>query len=141
MPPFPSGSFDLVLALSFIEHIGRDNSLYFARREAASQTGDLDAARSLFHLLRPGGRLLVTVPFGGLEDHGWFVQYDAARVDELVAATGGQLTVAEYYGYQSTGWEGPLPREQLKNAQYRSQPAASARASAVACLELTRANL
>jgi 2-polyprenyl-3-methyl-5-hydroxy-6-metoxy-1,4-benzoquinol methylase len=45
-PPFPAGSFDLVLSLDVIEHV--DN--------------DVQILNSLFDIVKPGGHLIVTVP-------------------------------------------------------------------------------
>ena len=132
--PFRPGSFDLIFAISAIEHIGRDNSIYGICGQATQEFGDLEAARGLAFLLRPGGRLLITVPFGRLEDHGWFVQYDLRRIQALVEFSGCEMTVAEYYAYGAEGWTGPVDPVALSQVAYRTGFAAGA----VACLELTR---
>jgi radical SAM protein with 4Fe4S-binding SPASM domain len=138
--PFLPDTFDLIFAISVIEHIGRDNSIYFDRNQPAQEFGDLAAASNLASLVRPAGRLLVTVPFGRLEDHGWFVQYDLRRVEALLEATGCELTLAEYYryGYQGwpEGWYGPVDPFTLSDIAYRT----GLGAGAVACLEFTRRN-
>lgn len=51
------GSFDLVVAISTLEHVGRDE--HAGRPEAA-----LDAVRALRGCLNPGGRLALTLPVG-----------------------------------------------------------------------------
>ncbi len=132
--PFRDSSFDLILAISVIEHIGRDNSIYFDRHTEEREFGDLEAAAGLVSLLRPGGRLLITVPFGRLEDHGWFVQYDLPRIHALVKSTGCELTLAEYYSDGPDGWTGPSDPAKLSHVEYRAGFAARA----VACLEFTR---
>jgi SAM-dependent methyltransferase len=132
--PFRPGAFDLIFAISVIEHIGRDNSKYGVREETIQEFGDLDAVSGLAALLRPGGRLLVTVPFGRLQDHGWFVQYDLRRIQALVERSGCELTLAEYYAYSAHGWTGPVDPATLGQVEYRTGFAAGA----VACLALTR---
>ena len=132
--PFRPGVFDLIFAISVIEHIGRDNSIYCGREQPEHEFGDLEAAAGLASLLRSGGRLLITVPFGRLEDHGWFVQYDQRRIQSLVEFTGCKLTLAEYYAYGVRGWTGPADPAALSQVEYRTGFAAGA----VACLELTR---
>jgi SAM-dependent methyltransferase len=133
-PPFRPGSFDLINAISVVEHIGRDNSIYYDCNQPIRDFGDLEAAASLASLLRPGGRLLVTVPFGRLEDHGWFIQYDLNRIKALLGVTDCELTTAEYYAYGVYGWSGPVDPLTLGEISYRTGFCAGA----VACLELTR---
>ena len=132
-PPFRPGTFDLIFAISVIEHIGRDNSIYGLGEQATAELGDLEAVRALASLLQPGGRLLITVPFGRLQDHGWFVQYDLRRIQALVEFSGCNLTLAEYYAYGPSGWTGPIDPAALSQVEYRTGFAAGA----VACLELT----
>jgi SAM-dependent methyltransferase len=57
--PFESGSFDLAIAISTLEHVGRDNSQYGL---AAEDSDTLD--RALRELRRVATRVLVTVPVG-----------------------------------------------------------------------------
>lgn len=69
---FPDGSkFDAVTCLSTIEHIGYDNSQYGANLPAElkepSDKPFLDALEKLVSLVKPGGHLLVSVPFGQRE--------------------------------------------------------------------------
>lgn len=134
-PPFRDGSIALVLAISVIEHIGRDNSVYLdSRADRREDDGDFEAVRALGTLLAPTGRLLLTVPFGAAVDYGWFVQYDAARLDSLVAASGLVALEAEFYRYRD-GWEGPVdPKTLAGSRSYYGAPAAAG----LACLALGR---
>jgi SAM-dependent methyltransferase len=134
VPPFRPETFDLIFAISVVEHIGRDNSIYYDRRQPIHEFGDLNAAVALASLLRPAGRLLVTLPFGRFEDHLWFVQYDVDRIDALLNATGCDLILSEYYAYSSDGWHGPVDPLTLSNVGYRT----GLGAGAVACLELSK---
>jgi O-antigen chain-terminating methyltransferase len=133
--PFRPGAFDLILAISALEHVGRDNSIYYDRQQPEREFGDLEAAAGLASLLQPGGRLLITLPFGRLEDHGWFVQYDLHRIQALVESSGCEPTLVEYYAYGAHGWRGPVDPAALSQVEYRTGGFA---AGAVACLELTR---
>ncbi len=84
--PFPRGSFDLAIAISTLEHIGRDNSQYGLASE--DDDGALDGAlRGLRRVLGRTGRLLVTVPTGSgerlpeqvvLEPQAWVERFEAA---------------------------------------------------------------
>jgi len=57
--------FDLVFAVSVIEHIGLENSQVNAKNKPRVEAnGDLQAVREIARVLRAGGRLVMTLPFG-----------------------------------------------------------------------------
>jgi SAM-dependent methyltransferase len=66
------GAFDLVVAISTLEHVGRDE-------EPRDPDKAVEAIRALEQLLAPGGRLVLTVPVGYHE------RLDAALSDGTVA--------------------------------------------------------
>ena len=71
--------FDCVYAISVIEHIGL--SCY---DQNIDETGDYKAVKKLFDLLKSGGVMLITVPYGCFtEGHDWRV-YDKNRLKTLV---------------------------------------------------------
>jgi SAM-dependent methyltransferase len=101
--PFDDGSFDAALCISTLEHVGADNRIYGegGRRDPAG----LDAGlRELRRVLAQGGRLVVTVPCGIAEDHGWFVQYPPDEWVALFAAAGLAVFEQETYALTDDGW-------------------------------------
>jgi SAM-dependent methyltransferase len=56
----PSASFDVVVAVSSLEHVG----LAGRYGETGAQRGDHRAVQEIHRLLRPGGHLVLTVPYG-----------------------------------------------------------------------------
>ncbi|HEY6771527.1 MAG TPA: class I SAM-dependent methyltransferase [Solirubrobacterales bacterium] len=142
--PFEDESFETVVCVSTLDHIGMDNSAYGAT-EARSDDPDREvdlAVSELHRVLRPGGRLLVTVPYGRAEDHGWCRQFDEAGVRRMAA--GFQDPEIRIYQHSRRGWNRSSP-ERASEATYRDprrhdlllEDCAFA-ASAVACLRLTR---
>jgi len=84
--PFPRGAFDLAIAISTLEHVGRDNTQYgLAAEDDDAALGD--ALAGLRRALSRSGRLLVTVPAGAgerlpeqvvLEPRVWVERFEAA---------------------------------------------------------------
>jgi len=99
--PFEDGSFDLVLCVSTLEHVGRDNRVYGAADEA-DPGGITDALEELRRVV--GGRLVVTVPCGTAEDHGWFVQLEPEAWNDAFLAAGFSVLEEEIYALGPEGW-------------------------------------
>ena len=76
----PAASFDGVVAVSAIEHCGLSGY-----GEEGFERGDHEVVAEIRRVLKPGGRFLVTVPFGkaGVSRRGWRV-YDAAALALLL---------------------------------------------------------
>ena len=141
--PYPDGRFDTVVCVSTLEHVGMDNSGYGSgtarsedpRREVES------AVRELRRVVAPGGRLLVTVPFGDPEDLGWLRQFTGEDVQALVDLVASARAATTFFTYTREGWQVGDPAA-AAGARYR-MPATepepedlASRARAVACLEL-----
>ena len=109
--PFPDDSFDQALLVSTLEHIGADNARYGLPSET-DPSSRVDALRELGRVLRPGGRLLVTVPLGEPGDHGWFRLDDVDGWNGQFAAAGLFVEEAEAYELTGEGWRA-APRSVL----------------------------
>jgi SAM-dependent methyltransferase len=101
--PFEDGAFDLVLCVSTLEHVGRDNRVYGAAQEADPH-GVADALDELRRMLADGGRLVVTVPCGEPEDHGWFVQLEPDAWNNAFLGAGFSVLDEEIYALGPEGW-------------------------------------
>ena len=103
MLPFDDGAFDVAFCVSTLEHVGADNALYGVEAEQDADGVGL-ALRELGRVVGRSGRLLVTVPCGAPEEHGWFVQHDEAGWLDLFAAAGLHVEEHELYALDAHGW-------------------------------------
>jgi SAM-dependent methyltransferase len=127
--PFEDGRFDLVLCVSTLEHVGRDNRAYGLDEER--DPGGIDAALAeLRRVLRPEGRLVVTVPTGEPEDHGRFVQLDPDGWNARFVGAGFRVLEEEVYTAGEAGWRA-APSFEPAGVRYGDRSA-----SAVLCASL-----
>jgi len=130
--PFPDASFDQVLLVSTLEHIGADNEVYGVGG-AADGTGRAAALRELRRILRPSGSLLVTVPLGEPGDYVWFRQEDVRGWTRLFTGAGYFVEEQEAYELGDDGWRS-APRFDPAGVVYGTRGPA---ASAVLCADLS----
>jgi len=130
--PFPDQSFDQVLLVSTLEHIGADNEVYGVEGEP-DDSGRAAALRELRRILRPAGSLLVTVPLGEPGDHGWFRQEDVGGWTRLFTDAGFFVEEQEAYELGEDGWRS-APTFDPEGVVYGTRGPA---ASAVLCAELS----
>ena len=63
--PFKDALYDIVVSVSTLEHVGCDNRFYTGRSPSEERLDDfLAAAKEMTRVLKPGGLLLLTVPYG-----------------------------------------------------------------------------
>jgi SAM-dependent methyltransferase len=125
--PFDDGSFDLALCISTIEHVGFDNSVYGIDPDQG-EDGIARALAELRRVLTADGRLVVTVPTGARENHGWFVQLEPDDWRTRFAAAGFDTADEETYALGPEGW---AAAEDVAGARYGERGA-----GAVLCAEL-----
>ena len=85
--PYRDDLFDWIVCLSTIEHVGMDNSLYAGdgQKNDASRPDDyLMALAELKRVLKPGGTIYLTAPFGKTVNHRWFQVFDHEMVKSLI---------------------------------------------------------
>lgn len=127
------GIYDTIACVSVLEHIGCDNKNYTGDpryRENAPQDYRL-VMQELSRMLKPGGTLLLTVPFGQYSHLGWLQQFDQALLCSAIDAFGPAQRVQQtFYRYTAEGWN-LSTAEECSQCVYGEESAA---ASAVACV-------
>ncbi|HTK48313.1 MAG TPA: methyltransferase domain-containing protein [Gemmatimonadaceae bacterium] len=147
--PYRDGWFSSVLCLSTLEHVGMDNRIYgdHAHSSDSPRTETARAMEELRRVTRPGGALLVSVPFGTRDDRGWFRIFDAEDVRHLTDCRGWRTDRTSIYRATAQGWR-ECSAEAAESAGYNERrrdvqagsctaPEWVSAAEAVALLELT----
>lgn len=139
--------FETIVCISTLEHIGMAQTMEYSMRNPypdVQRERYQDALAEFRRLLIPGGQLLLTVPFGCYEDHGWLQQFDETGIEAIIQAFNGSLAAQAYYRYSADGWQVTSPSA-CQDCHYFNIHAApefdedfAAAARAVACLELVR---
>jgi SAM-dependent methyltransferase len=132
--PFEDGSFDRVICISTLEHIGLDTERYVGPDgHPRDESGDLTALRELGRVAGPGGRVLVTVPGGRAGTFDWFRQYSVPAWRELVARAGLEIEELDTFEQDlARGWRTCTPEE----LERRTYDVDAVGAGAVICAEL-----
>src|ERR1044072_4385773 len=105
---FRDERFDSVACISTIEHIGMDNTMYAEDLEVAKRSDPSEfvlAMKELKRVLKTGGSLYISFPFGRYENHGWFQQFDAPLVDTLIAGFAPTQSHESIFQYHPDGWQ------------------------------------
>jgi len=108
--PFRDEYFDVVLSQSTIEHIDMDNSIYgyqlqHHENQETKSYEYLKAVAEMLRVLKKGGKLLLTFPFGKFENHGFFQQFDEEMLDEILKYFEGKGTyTTNFFRYLPNGW-------------------------------------
>lgn len=138
---YETGFFDFVLCISTLEHVGKDNMKHYKpiaelpRDRPGLFEPDAEALVEMFRILKPGGKLIVTVPFGKFVDYGWFTHYDSRAISTLFQSIPSASISAEYFKYAEGGWM-PCAATELAETSYGDNGAPAA--AGLACFEITK---
>lgn len=105
--PFRDDYFDYIICISTLEHVGFDNQMFVGDFETPPQAplAYLDAVREMKRVLKPKGRLLLSVPFGRYLDMGTAQVFDSEHLNQVVKAFEGIEIERAFYQYSHQGWQ------------------------------------
>jgi SAM-dependent methyltransferase len=138
---YDTGFFDFILCISTLEHVGKDNAKHYKpiaelpHDPRSPRPADAEALVEMFRILKPNGKLIVTVPFGKFVDYGWFTHYDSQAISILLQVLPSTKINAEYFKYTQDGWM-PCAAAELAQTSYGDNGAPAA--AGLACFEITK---
>jgi SAM-dependent methyltransferase len=91
---FADDLFDVVAVVSTLEHVGVPGRYHLTESDA---DGDITAMREIYRILKPGGRCLITIPYGRGRSLPLNRLYDSARVQRMIARF--EVSEQQYYRY------------------------------------------
>ena len=106
--PYRDAYFDTIACLSTLEHVGCDNTSYTSKGAYGAQRPKdfVFAMQEFARVLKSGGELFVTVPFGVYSHFGTFQQFDRELLSQAIEAFGKATEVTEtFYQYTVEGWK------------------------------------
>ena len=144
---FRDDYFDHVACISTLEHVGMDNTMLYTgdfSKNEDDRKAYLSCLLQFHRVLRSGGTLYLTMPFGTHVNHGWFQIFDAPMVDSLIETFRPSRQRETIYRYLPEGWivgdrastKDATYFDIHKQTDYDADYAAASRA--VVCLELTK---
>jgi SAM-dependent methyltransferase len=145
--PFRNDYFDHIVCISTLEHIGLDNTLLYTRDTAMKENApesSLVALKEMRRVLRLGGSLFLSVPFGRREIRSWIQIFDSFAIERILEIFAPEKACELYFRYYpAKGWQ-LSSREAAADARYFDfhtdlpWPGHPVAAEAVACLELQK---
>jgi SAM-dependent methyltransferase len=141
------GAFDTIISISTLEHVGLDNTLLYTddlERAETDKNGFVDAIVEFRRMLAPGGRCLITVPYGKYENFGWFQVFNKEMIQLLIGTFKPSSFELEFFRYDRKGWQRASEME-VANATAFDPLSGRGRlddragcARAIACIQLIR---
>lgn len=139
--------FDWVVSLSTVEHIGLDNTILYTADGSKKEnrpSSYLGAIKEFYRILKPGGVLYLSVPYGKYKNHNWFQVFNEEMIGRLIDTFSPASFNEFYFKYESEGWR-VSTKEGVKDAtcfdmhfQKIYDPDYAAFSRGIVCLEMVK---
>jgi len=153
--PIRNECYDTIACVSTLEHVGCDNRGYTRNGDTNEYRPNdfLLVMKEFSRVLKPGGTLLLTVPFGVYKHYGSFQQFDYSLLMRAINAFEKTESVNHtFYRYDENGWNRAtalecadceyvewVPTFSLVNANgHTREPDMAAAARSVACVTIRK---
>ncbi|MCK5259533.1 MAG: class I SAM-dependent methyltransferase [Candidatus Omnitrophica bacterium] len=105
---FCDQKFDAIACLSTLEHVGMNNTLIYTpdkSKEEDNTKAYLTAICELKRVLKEGGTLYLTVPYGKHKNFKWFQIFDTAMIEKVKKAFAPSKISETYFKYENDQWD------------------------------------
>ncbi|HSH65919.1 MAG TPA: methyltransferase domain-containing protein [Bacteroidia bacterium] len=145
---FKDDTFEEIVCQSTIEHIDMDNSIYgydIGNSVNEKSFEYLKAIHEMLRVLKSGGKLLMTFPFGKYEYHGFFQQFDKEMYGQLIELLNQSgISTTTFFKYEKNGWRSAEISELADVVSYNPHSGIekknnkAAHSRGIACLEFIK---
>ena len=127
-----------------------DNSMYgydldFNKEVEIKSYEYLKAVSEMLRVLKSGGTLMLTVPFGKFENHGFFQQFDKEMINRIYDLLKSEGTIeSTFFTYEKEGWRFALIDELSTIESYNPHTGkgkkddGAAHSRAIACIKFIK---
>ena len=102
------GYFDVICSLSTIEHIGFDNTFCYTSdltKKEKNKYSYIKAVEEFRRVLKKGGYLYLSVPFGRYQDFDWLQVFDCEMLEALINAFCPSEITKTFFKYECSQWQ------------------------------------
>jgi hypothetical protein len=98
--------FDTITCISTLEHVGMDNTIHYTHDLSKRESNSDDYLKVMLEfkrVLKPGGSVLITVPFGK-GSFGWLQLFNAKMIESLIATFQPSHHTMTFFRYDGKQW-------------------------------------
>ena len=106
---FKNNFFDVITCISTIEHVGFDNSIYINnkkinKKDLNFKKKHLIVLKKLVDVLKPGGKMFLTIPYGKKGIYKNLQQFDKNSLNNLLKNLKVKKIYKTYYAFINNNW-------------------------------------